>query len=343
MLQNRIYRGEIVHKDQSYPGEHEAIIDAPLWDAVQSRLQANRVHRVTGAEAQAPSLLAGLLFDSAGERLIPTHTRNNQGARYRYYISQGLINGRRTDTPTGRRLPAGDVEELVEARLGAFLQNGSEILAALTDTEDTAAASDRVKQAAALTQRWPELPASEKRHLLLVLIESVTVRPQSIEIRFRPGQLAAALEEPAINDHPLAKRRTSNDVSAPGNKEPIITWSVPAHLKRTGIEKRLLVEGADHRQRRRPDHSLARLLALAHRYQALLMRGADKTVKQLAKEAGVTGSYFTRALRLSFLAPTITKSILRNCHPLELTAKRLANEIRLPLDWASQRALLGIE
>ncbi len=78
------------------------------------------------------------------------------------------------------------------------------------------------------------------------------------------------------------------------------------------------------------------------RYQALLMRGTDKTVKQLAQEAGVTGSYFTRVLRLSFLAPTITKTILRNRHPLGLTAKRLANEIRLPLDWASQRALLGI-
>src|ERR1700761_8403835 len=34
MLQNRIYRGEIVHNQQSYLGEHEPIIDQPLWDAV---------------------------------------------------------------------------------------------------------------------------------------------------------------------------------------------------------------------------------------------------------------------------------------------------------------------
>jgi hypothetical protein len=27
MLQNRVYRGEIVHKEQSYPGEHMPIID----------------------------------------------------------------------------------------------------------------------------------------------------------------------------------------------------------------------------------------------------------------------------------------------------------------------------
>jgi hypothetical protein len=36
MLQNRIYRGEIVHKGKSYPGEHEAIIDETLWSNVQA-------------------------------------------------------------------------------------------------------------------------------------------------------------------------------------------------------------------------------------------------------------------------------------------------------------------
>jgi site-specific DNA recombinase len=45
MLQNRIYRGEIVHKDQAYPGEHDAIIDANLWQEVQTCLKANRVDR----------------------------------------------------------------------------------------------------------------------------------------------------------------------------------------------------------------------------------------------------------------------------------------------------------
>src|SRR6202008_1831454 len=38
MLRNRPYRGEIVHKEQSHPGEHPPIIDQTLWDAVQMRL-----------------------------------------------------------------------------------------------------------------------------------------------------------------------------------------------------------------------------------------------------------------------------------------------------------------
>src|ERR1700694_2733339 len=57
MLQNRIYRGEIVHKDQTYLGEHEAIIDPALWDAVQARLAANAVERGTGTRVKNPSLL----------------------------------------------------------------------------------------------------------------------------------------------------------------------------------------------------------------------------------------------------------------------------------------------
>src|SRR5438105_342761 len=33
MLRNRIYRGEIVHNEQTYVGEHQPIVDQPLWDA----------------------------------------------------------------------------------------------------------------------------------------------------------------------------------------------------------------------------------------------------------------------------------------------------------------------
>ena len=81
MLQNRIYRGEIVHKEQSYPGEHPAIVDQELRQAVQEILADNRVERETGATTAEPSLLAGLLFDEAGERLTPTHA-NKKGRQY---------------------------------------------------------------------------------------------------------------------------------------------------------------------------------------------------------------------------------------------------------------------
>ena len=53
-------------------------------------------------------------------------------------------------------------------------------------------------------------------------------------------------------------------------------------------------------------------------------------------------SYFGRILRLSFLAPDITKTILANNQPLELTANLLTNTSYIPDQWDEQKALLGI-
>jgi DNA invertase Pin-like site-specific DNA recombinase len=41
MLRNRVYLGEINHRDQSYPGEHQPILDLALFDQVQARLDEN--------------------------------------------------------------------------------------------------------------------------------------------------------------------------------------------------------------------------------------------------------------------------------------------------------------
>jgi site-specific DNA recombinase len=65
-------------------------------------------------------------------------------------------------------------------------------------------------------------------------------------------------------------------------------------------------------------------------------------IVELAQDAGVTGSYFTRVLRLTFLAPEILKVILSDGHPIDLSAKRLANDTRLPVAWDAQHALLGL-
>jgi len=106
------------------------------------------------------------------------------------------------------------------------------------------------------------------------------------------------------------------------------------------METRLLIDGAGGGLRRKPDHSLCRVLAQAHQYHAMVMRNGGKTMAQLASEAGVGGSYFTRILRLGFLAPEVVKAVLRDRHPIELTAKKLVNETRIPIAWAEQRTLL---
>jgi hypothetical protein len=90
MLRNRTYRGAVVHKGQSHPGEHPPIIDQSLWDAVQMRLAGNTAERNSGTRTHQTSLLAGMLFDAAGNRMTPSYAVKN-GTRYRYYVSHPLI------------------------------------------------------------------------------------------------------------------------------------------------------------------------------------------------------------------------------------------------------------
>ena len=76
MLRNRTYRGEIVHKDQSHPGEHPPIIDQPLWDAVQMCLAGNTAERNSSTRTDQPSLLAAMLFDAESNRMTPSYASN---------------------------------------------------------------------------------------------------------------------------------------------------------------------------------------------------------------------------------------------------------------------------
>ena len=146
MLQNRIYRGEITHKGNAYPGEHPAIVDKPLWDQVQAILAENRVNRATGSDAKHPSLLVGLVFDENGERLTPSHAVK-KGTRYRYYVSTSLITGAAKDRSKGRRIPAANLETLVITRLRTLLADRGAILDAIQNEYPGAARTESTDQA----------------------------------------------------------------------------------------------------------------------------------------------------------------------------------------------------
>jgi hypothetical protein len=55
----------------------------------------------------------------------------------------------------------------------------------------------------------------------------------------------------------------------------------------------------------------------------------------------VSPSYFTRLVRLSYLAPDITEAILDGRQPRDLTVDKLLAHSRLPLGWHEQRTVLG--
>lgn len=86
LLSNPIYLGEIRHKGERYPGQHEPIVSRELWDVVQQRLRAKAVRRGEGLKTEAPqSPLAGKLFDENGDPLYVQGAAKGQ-RRYRYYV-----------------------------------------------------------------------------------------------------------------------------------------------------------------------------------------------------------------------------------------------------------------
>ena len=126
-------------------------------------LAANRVERATGARASHPSPLTGMVFDETGERLTPTHAVK-KGTRYRYYVSTSLITGAGRTRSSGRRIPAGNLEGLVIARLRTFLTDPGAILDAVDNESHngSAAAGQAQPKANAFSTMRPRRPKPTK-------------------------------------------------------------------------------------------------------------------------------------------------------------------------------------
>ncbi|NQW08415.1 MAG: recombinase family protein [Alphaproteobacteria bacterium] len=327
LLQNRLYHGEIEHKGAVYPGQHEAIVDDTLWNRVQAVIASNRVDRETGTGAAAPSLLAGLVFDANGERLTPTHA-NKRGTRYRYYVSKGLVRGEWSDG--GWRLPAGDLETLVQNRVIRFLADEGAVHDAVSDGTNLDARRRMVGAAADLATRWQTLAFERRRAVLCGLLSRIVITTDGVDLMLRPHAVAAVVD-------PMFQSGSSVPSDDPGGE---VRLHVPAKMRRVGKGNALVIGGAEARSRK-PDPALLRLLAQAQRYRSLILAGDGRSMAEIAEEVGIGASYFSRIVRLGFLAPDIVRSILDGTQPIELSAKTLSLGVALPVEWDVQKRKLG--
>ena len=193
MLQNRVYRGEITHKGNAYPGEHQPIVDEVLWDQVQVILAENRVDRVTRADTKQPSLLAGLIFDKSGKRADAEPRRQEGNALS--MRSRSLIVGTAKSKSIGRRIPAANLESLVITKLRSFLADEGAVLNVICEEHVDGAAQSRLigrgvkigKEIESLTPR-PKTSA-----MLMTLLSRVDIKPDCVEISVRRSRLVELL------------------------------------------------------------------------------------------------------------------------------------------------------
>ena len=184
-----------------------------------------------------------------------------------------------------------------------------------------------IARAAEIGKSWPELPETRQRAFLTALIERIDIGANQIDIHFRPTRLAALLDLAA--DHS----------SAVDDETQIL--SVPVELRRSGREIKMRIDGTDPFATAKPDARLIKLLIKARRFNAALVRSDGVPFAALAEREGVSPSYFTRLVRLSYLAPDIIQAILDGRQPRNLTPDKLLAHSRLPLAWHDQRTALG--
>lgn len=330
ILQNRLYLGETPHKGQSYPGEHEGIVPKELFDRVQAKFVSNGHARRSGINASYPSLLAGMLFDEKGNRFTPSHAIKN-GKRYRYYVSQAIIQ-RRSGIKGPERFPAYELETLVHQRLRRFLNSREELLEALSNDDSVALKNETAVSAAKdLAARWGESPL-QIRKILLSLVSQVVLQEGRIEVMIRKTGLQQAI----LGDCARVKKNRF----IPPRGSDFFSLLIEAHLKRSGGEMKLIVAGPSTPDTaRRPIPSLVQAVVRGHDWFEQIVQGEVTGGRAIGKLENLDERYVSRILPCAFLAPDIVEAILDGRQPEDLTLDRLV--ARIPLDWEEQRKQLG--
>lgn len=321
MLSNRIYIGEIVHKEKSYPGEHAAIVDAELWERVQTLLNDNSVERRDGTNSKEPSLLTGLVFDDAGNPLTPSHA-NKRGVRYRYYVCD------RNDGEPSFRLPGREIEDLVIGQIAGLLKDPAKLFDAIPEGDGDVAARrallNRAKEVAA------GLGADEHvtcKKVVNGIVSQIEVGRESISLSIDRGGLANLLSVGAYWEMPTGE---GSDFRV----------SCPYRIKRRGVETRLIVSNKLTERPARPDPTLIRAVAKAFTWNRRIVTGEVSSMADIVREEKVTSRYVRKLLPLALLAPDIVEAICAGHQPSNLSLESIVYN-QIPFNWDAQRSLLG--
>jgi len=321
ILSNPVYIGQIAHKDQMFAGQHPAIVERDLWDAVQAQMKANQQGHRKRVNSSQPSLLTGLVFDEQGHRLTPSHAQKG-ARRYRYYIDQ--VAAEDEGAAAALRAPAKELETAVIEAVSGFLKDRSRVMEVMGSV-DAGLAHSRLKTAAAAGALLETAMASQQIEVLSRLVKRITVRKDSIGIEVRVASIWSA------------------EVVPQDEAEDVHLIEVPVQLKRCGMAVRLIVRPAGESATRAIDAKLVSLISKAQDWFERLSSGRCDSVQAIAQEEQIaSSSYVTRVIYLAFLAPDIVQSIVRGEQPVELTADRLIRMGPLPVAWEDQRVLLGM-
>ena len=299
LLKNRFYIGEVVYRGEVHRGDHTAILDRPLFEAVQAKLAVQTVARRCRLRG-SPALLAGRLFDDRGHRMSPSHT-NKAGVRYRYYVSQALLQNKVQGAGSIGRVPAAEIEALVLAALRPHPQaSGAE----------------------------PQPTSDSDRELIERHVERITLTRKHITLQMRPTPDAVTVAEDAGH----------NAIEGLRGATITIPWAGPMPAAVKGIVHVPAYNTPIKPSRR---EALLTAIAKARQWVDDLAQGRTVTFAQIARREGKVERHVRLLAPLASLSPHIVAAIIDGTAPANLTATSLARALPYSWAEQERRLLTG--
>jgi site-specific DNA recombinase len=285
LLKNRFYIGEVAYRGEVHRGEHEPILDSALFAAAQAKLAAQAVARRCRLRG-LPAILSGRLFDHRGNRMSATHT-NKGGARYRYYVSHAVLQGKPPPAGLVGRVPAAEIEALVVAALRKHLNGGA----------------------------GEPLPDNDGE-LLNRHLERVTLTPNHLELRLRQSVEIAQAHDPANNNSsgpPIASATTMT-----------VPWTSPVPAAVRGIIH-VPAHNTPIKPGRRDALLIA--IAKARQWTDDLVHGRAASFAVIARREGRVERHIRLLAPLAFVSPRIVSALLEGTAPADLTITKLVRAL----------------
>ena len=353
VLTQPTYRGKIQHKGQLYDGEHEALVDEELWQAVQQKLRSQQpefrkegghLNEIAIQKTRLIHPLKGCLWCLDGHALTPTYTNKSEKRadgtkvrkRYRYYVSQQAIRlGYQNST-----LKTLNAERLETAVRQMLVQSLPALSGKVGHPELTPDQIRRRFEGHAAGLAGKDNLAAFTR-IIQLLEPKIVVEPERIRIHLpldRLGRLADWVPESAQTAE-LPVWEGSPEIEI-GEGEAVISANVSLARRRGEVRLVDAKTGASLEVRESsPNPVLIQALVQAEYWRSQLQKQPGKSLADVVEPHGVSANYVRRLINAAYLAPEIKRAIFQGTQPAEWQVQDLIKP--RPMDWDVQKREMG--
>lgn len=200
ILHNRTYIGEISHKGESFPAQHEGLIDSTTWEqthAILSQDNRQRCRSTWEKKNRNDFLLRGIAYTQDGDLLIPMATKKPNGKVYRYYVINKKIH-KGAEAAQSWNYQAAMLEGAVTDKLLEYLCSERMVDKYWSEIQKINPSIDE-PQAVVLILRhtasiWDQFFTKMKTEIIHALIKRVVIKPNGVEVQMRFEGLGAVVK-----------------------------------------------------------------------------------------------------------------------------------------------------